>query len=658
MSLFGNFKEDAFSYKTSKKEDSVQASEDWSSSILAGSNGGGQLEEPLSSVWLRYFIAVIGVAALVLSFKLFDIQVVNGQRHRLTANGNRIRQKVIRAPRGAIYDSNHTVLTRNVANFDLVVIPAQLSSKPEERTIAYQEVGKLVDQTADEAKKKAEASGLDYAQPILITDKIDRDKALSLDEKARQTIGFVVDINPSREYLDGGLLSHFLGYIGRISAEEVKSHPDYQPTDYIGKNGLEKAYERDLKGQDGSEQVEVDASGHQVRSLASADARPGNSLVLSVDSALEKKMAEFLKAEIDHAGSSRGVAIAMDPSSGQVLGAVNFPSYDNNLFAKGISQDDYQKLLNDPNKPLFNKATAGGYPVGSTIKPIVSAAALQEGVVNGSTTVVDKGKLDVPNQYNPSIVYTFKGWKPEGLGVVNVVRALTWSSDIFYYMVGGGFEQFRGLGITKLLNYYYKFGFGRKTGIDIADESAGAVPNPDSKKARTGEGWFVGDTYNLSIGQGDLRSTPLQLLVATSAIANGGTIYKPHLAKAVVSPDGEMVREIKPEATAKDIIKPEYLKIVQQGMRGAVEEGTACCKFKGEVPVAVAGKTGTAETSSEGFDGKNPRTKPHAWFTAYAPADNPKIAVVVLVENSGEGAEFAVPVARNILKWYFGGRPN
>ena len=657
MSLFGNFKEDAYSYKTSKKEESVQASEDWSSSILAGGDG-GQMEEPLGGGWLKYFIALIGVAAVVLSFRLFDIQVVNGQRHRLLANGNRIRQKVIRAPRGAIYDSNHTLLTRNVANFDLVVIPAQLSTKAEDRAAAYGEVAKLIGQSPEEIKKKAEAQGLDYPQAILITDKIDRDKALSLEEKSRETVGFLVDTNPSREYLDGSLLSHFLGYIGRISAEEVKSHPDYQSTDYIGKNGLEKAYERDLKGQDGSEQVEVDASGHQVRSLASADAQPGNSLVLSVDSGLEKKMAEYLKAELDHAGSARGVAIAMDPSTGQVLGAVNYPSYDNNLFAKGIGQDDYQKLLNDPNKPLFNKATTGGYPVGSTIKPFVSAAALQEGVINQSTTVTDKGKLDVPNQYNPSIVYTFKGWKPEGLGVVNVVRALTWSSDIFYYMVGGGFEQFRGLGITKLLNYYHLFGFGRKTGIDIADESAGAVPNPDSKKARTGEGWFVGDTYNLSIGQGDLRATPLQLLVATSAIANGGTLYKPHLAKEVISPDGALVRQIKPEVTAASIIKPDYLKIVQQGMRGAVEEGTACCKFKGEVPVSVAGKTGTAETSSEGFDGKNPRTKPHAWFTAYAPADNPKIAIVVLIENSGEGAEFAVPVARNTLKWYFGGRPN
>lgn len=656
MSLFGNFKEDAYSYKTSKKEVKVQASENWSSAILAGSEG-GQLEEPIGGGYLKYLIAFIGLSAVLLTFRLFDLQVVNGQRHALLANDNRIRQKIIRAPRGAIYDTNHQLLTRNVANFDLVVIPGQLSNKPAERETAYEAVAKVIEKPAAEIKQKAESNGLDYPQPILITDQLDRNRALALDEKYRQIIGFSVDINPSREYLDGGLLSHFIGYIGRISAEEIKNHPDYQATDYIGKNGLEKAYERDLKGTDGSEQVEVDASGHQVRSLASTDAKPGNSLILGVDGAFEKKMAEYLKAEVDRAGSGRGVALAMDPSNGQILAAVNYPSYDNNLFAGGISQNDYQKLLNDPNKPLFNKATAGGYPVGSTIKPIVSAAALQENVVNPATTVLDKGKLEVHNQYNPSIVYTFKGWKPEGLGIVNVIRALTWSSDIFYYMVGGGFEQFRGLGISKLLNYYHKFGFGRKTGIDIADESAGAVPNPDTKKARTGEGWFVGDTYNLSIGQGDLRATPLQLLVATSVIANGGTIYKPRLAKEVVSPDGKLVRQINPEIVDKDFVKPENIKVVQQGMRGAVEEGTACCKLKADVPVPVAGKTGTAETSSEGFDGKNPRTKPHAWFTAYAPADNPKIAMVVLIENSGEGAEFAVPVVRNALKWYFGGRP-
>lgn len=657
MSLFGNFKEDAFSFKTSPKEAKVRASEDWSSAILAGQEG-GRLEEPLEGKFLHYFLFVIGLVALVLTFRLFDLQVVNGQRHRLLANGNRIRQKVIRAPRGAIYDRNHELLTRNVANFELVVVPSQLPAHPNDRATTYEQVSKLLNQPVDQIKQKAEANGLDYPQTILIADKLDREKALLLDEKARALVGFSVDTNPSREYLDNTLLAHFLGYIGRISAEELAKHPDYRGTDYIGKNGLEKAYESDLKGTDGSEQIEVDASGHQVRSLASTDAKAGNSLILSIDNGLEKKMAEYLQAEINRAGSGRGVALAMDPSNGQVLAAVNSPSYDNNLFANGIGQTDYQKLLNDPNKPLFNKATTGGYPVGSTIKPFVSAAALQEGVINTNTTVLDKGKLDVPNQYNPSIVYTFKGWKPEGLGVVNVVRALTWSSDIFYYMVGGGFEQFRGLGINKLLNYYHKFGFGRKTGIDIADESAGLVPNPDTKKARTGEGWFVGDTYNLSIGQGDLRATPLQLLTATSAVANGGTIYKPHLAKEIVSPDGQKVREIKPEAMDQNIIKSDYLKVVQQGMRGVVEEGTACCKFKAEVPVSVAGKTGTAETSSEGFDGKNPRTKPHAWFTAYAPADNPKIAIVVLIENSGEGADFAVPVARNTLKWYFGGRPN
>ncbi len=657
MSLFGNFKEDAYSYKTSKKEEKVRASENWSTAILAGSEG-GQIEEPLGGGYLKYLVAVIGVVVLVLIGRLFDLQVVNGQRNALLANDNRIRQKVIRAPRGAIYDRNNELLTRNVANFDLVVVPSQLANKAEERTAAYGVVAKLINRSEDEIKKIAESKGLDYPQPILITDKVERDKALALDEKSRQVIGFSIDTNPSREYLDGGLLSHFIGYIGRISAEEVKRHPDYQPTDNIGKNGLEKAYEQDLKGMDGSEQVEVDASGRQVRSLASADAKPGNSLVLSVDNGFEKKVAQYLKAEVDRAGSGRGVAVAMDPSNGQILAAVNYPSYDNNLFAAGISQADYQKLLNDPNKPLFNKATIGGYPVGSVIKPIVSAAALQEGVVSPSTTVVDRGKLEVKNQYNPSIVYTFKGWKPEGLGVVNVVRAIAWSSDIFYYMVGGGFEQFRGLGITKLLNYYHKFGFGRKTGLDIADESAGSVPSPETKKARTKESWFVGDTYNLSIGQGDLRATPLQMLIATSAIANGGTIYKPHLAKEVVSPDGKVIRQIKPEIVDKDVVKSEYLRVVQQGMRGAIEEGTACCKFKGEVPVSVAGKTGTAETSSEGFDGKNPRTKPHAWFTAYAPADNPKVVMVVLVENSGEGADFAAPVVRNSLKWYFGGRPN
>ncbi len=259
----------------------------------------------------------------------------------------------------------------------------------------------------------------------------------------------------------------------------------------------------------------------------------------------------------------------------------------------------------------------------------------------------------MPNQYDPSIIYTFKGWEPGGLGQVNVVRALTWSSDIFFYVVGGGYQSTRGVGASKLVSWYKKFGFGAKTNIDIFGESNGYVPDPNAKSQDTGQPWNIGDTYNISIGQGDFLATPLQLAMATSVIANGGTLYKPHLAMEVRNLSGQTVRTIGPEVVRQNVVSPQSLALIHTGMEQAVSEGTACCKIKSDVPVQVAGKTGTAETSSQGFDGKNPTTKPDAWFTSYAPAQNPQIVLAVLVENSGEGAEFSVPIAREILKWYF-----
>lgn len=387
--------------------------------------------------------------------------------------------------------------------------------------------------------------------------------------------------------------------------------------------------------------------------LAAKDPTAGNSLNLTINFGLQKAMSEALAREATTAGSGRGAAVAIDPRNGQILAAANYPNYDNNLFAKGIKQDVYQSLLNDPNRPLFNKVAGGNYPVGSTIKPFVSAAAFQENIINASTTVVDQGKLDIPNQYDPSIVYTFKGWKPEGLGTVDVYRAISMSSDIFYYMVGGGYQNFKGLGINRLLEYYKKFGFGTKTGLDIGDETAGYLPSPAIKKKNTGEDWYVGDTYNVSIGQGNFMASPLQLATALSTIANGGTLYKPYMVKEVVDENGKVVRELKPQVVRSDFIKPEYINMVQKGMRQTMESGTGCCSTNREVPVPVAGKSGTAETSSEGFDVKNKRSRPHAWFEAYAPYDKPEILVVALVEYSGEGAEFALPVVRDSLKWYF-----
>jgi penicillin-binding protein 2 len=268
-------------------------------------------------------------------------------------------------------------------------------------------------------------------------------------------------------------------------------------------------------------------------------------------------------------------------------------------------------------------------------------------VINTGTTVNDTGQLEVPNRYDPSITYIFRSYEPGGLGAVNVTRAIALSSNVFFYTVGGGFGQIAGLGVNRLASYYHKFGLGGLTGLDLPGEAKGLVPDPEWKQRVKNEPWVTGDTYNMSVGQGDMLVTPLQMAVATAAIANGGSVVRPYILKEVRDDSGQPVKRNSSEVIEKDFIAPSNLQVVREAMRQVVTSGTACCVLEREVPVPVAAKTGTAETDPEG------KRKPHAWFTAFAPFNDPQIVIVVLVENSGEGAQFAAPAVRETLSWFF-----
>jgi penicillin-binding protein 2 len=655
MSLFGDFYQKPLSYKRNKKELVITQSEDWSAAILSGSSELVAKESPVSFKFYYILIAIAVIALGLLVWRMFNLQVVQGKQNALLANNNKVRTTVIPAPRGTIYDRNGVVLARNLAQTDLVAVPSQLPKQDTELSRMSEILAQVMNEAVPQVRDKLSTIIKSNKPEEVLFTNIDREKSLQLEEKIRDLPGLSIETTPQREYLDNGLLAHFLGYIGRISQQEWKDSPEYRPVDMIGKSGIEKYYESELRGIAGKEQVEVDSTGKPIRFLARVEPQAGKDIVLSIDWGLQQQIYENLKAQTQRAGSKAGSAVALDPQTGEVLAAVNYPSYDANLFAKGISQASYDALINDDSKPLLNRVTSGNYPIGSVIKPFISMAGLEENIINQSTTIVDRGKLEVPNIYDPSIVYTFKGWKPEGLGAVNVVRALQWSSDIFYYQVGGGYQGFQGLGEKRLLDWYDRFGFGKKTGLDITEESSGYMPSPEKKKKATGESWYSGDTYNIAIGQGDLRATPLQVAVANASIANGGRIIKPHLLKSV-SENKATVKTAVVDIVRASFMSQEKLRLVQEGMVQAIQGGTACCSIKGQVPVPVAGKTGTAETSSEGFDGKNPRTKPHAWFSSFAPVDNARIAMVSMIENSGEGAEFALPVSREALKWYFSNR--
>lgn len=613
--------------------------------------------------------AVLFMAMFALTFQLFNLQVVHGQRNLELADGNRLRDKVVRAPRGVIYDRTGKELARNQASFDVTITPRQLPREPAGRQALYAKLSPAIGVPPEELAKLAEANCVakEQASPrkpspelalqtclasplsILVKSSLPREAALALDQESQDLPGVTLDVNPIREYLDNGLLAASLGYTGRVDAEDVKSNPGYGSTDLIGKLGIESQYETQLRGRNGSEQTEVDASGRPIKLLSSLPSQPGDNLVLSIDYELQAKMAEALKKQMDAAGSIKGSAVALNPKTGEVLALVNQPSYDGNLFAKGIGQSEYNSLLKDPGQPLFNKAIAGGYPSGSIIKPFIASGALQERVVSPETTVNDTGQLVVPNKYDPNVTYTFRSYEPGGLGSVNITRALAVSSNVFFFTVGGGFGNIAGLGIDRLAHYYNLFGLGHKTGIDIPGETNGLIPTPAWKDKISKEGWNLGDTYNTSVGQGDVKANPLQMAVALAAVANGGTVYQPHVVKRITDSHGATVQDISPKVVQSNFISPDNLNLVRNALKDVVNApyGTACCKIKQEVPVVVAGKTGTAETDPDG------KRKAHSWFEAYAPADDPQIVIVALIENAGEGAQFSAPAVREMLAYCF-----
>lgn len=641
--------------------------EKWAEAIMPADAEAGVIETETGRKRLIIIAVMVVVALAILGAQMFRLMVVDGERNLGLADGNRLRQKVTRAPRGVIYDRNKVTLAQNLASFDVTVIPSLLPRSIEQRRQLYAKVGSSLGLTAEEVEKRAEKNCIEDAlraktpqfraefdclaatQPRLIVNNVPRDVALDFDQVAPTVLGFSLDVNPIRDYRDNSLLSAILGYTGRVSEDDLVRNPDYIGTDYIGKLGVEKQYEKELRGQNGREQTEVDASGRPIKLLSSQPSIPGSNLVLSIDTELQQRMTDAIKGQMQAAGSQRASGIALNPKTGEILAAVNLPSYDNNLFAGGISQGEYSKLLNDPAQPLFNKVMGGAYPVGSIIKPLIGSAGLQEGVINTSTSVNDTGSLEIPNKYDPNVKYTFRSYEEGGLGVVNISRAIAVSSNVFFYTVGGGFGNIAGLGVDRLTTYYHKFGLGHATGVDVPGETAGLVPNPVSKKKATGESWYLGDTYNISVGQGDLRASPLQMAVATAAVANGGSVLKPHILKEVQDAGGRTIRSVQPEVVQKDFISPANNQIIRQAMRQVVAApyGTACCTMEREVPVPVAGKTGTAETDPNG------KRKPHAWFTAFAPYDDPQIVTVILIENSGEGSQFAAPATREVLSWCF-----
>ena len=587
--------------------------------------------------WIIFFAAVI----FVIYIKLGYLQLYRGGYYFSLAEGNRVRVLEIKPDRGIIYDSEGKPLVKNEGNFLLAIIPVDLPKNENELLKLCGEVAEIINYDAREiCETAAETNKISY-QPVMIAENLTYDQAIKIKIESGNMPGIVLGIGTNRRYTETEnvlSLSHILGYLSKITDEDFEAYKDedYSLTDFLGRTGLEFSYEKILRGKKGMTKVEVDALGREKETLAWQNSEPGSDLILSIDLEIQKKLEESLKNSLVRFGKRRGAAVAIDPNTGEILGLVSLPTFDNNDFILGITPEKYQALIENKDRPLFNRVISGTYPSGSTIKPILAAAALQEGVVTSNTTFLSTGGLRVAEKW------FFPDWKAGGHGRTNIYKALAESVNTYFYIIGGGYKDIEGLGLERIAEYFELAGIGQKLGVDLPNEAAGLLPTEDWKKIVKGEDWYIGDTYHLSIGQGDLLVTPLQVASFTAIVANGGTLYKPQLVTEVVNKTTGVNFKIQPTIIHKNIAEKNYLEAVRTGMRRVVTDGTAPQLY--DLPIAVAGKTGTAEWSS--------KNEPHAWFTGFAPYDKPEIVVTFLIEEGGEGSTAAVPAAKEFFLWW------
>ncbi len=590
-----------------------------------------------------YHIAItllVGIIA-VLFFRVGYLQIVKGSSYGLIAQSNRSRHIPIPAQRGIISDRFGTPLVSNVPKFSLHILPYLI---PKDETLRRDFAG-LISEILLKSKEEVlidvrEAAGSPDRE-LMLYDNISPAEAIMLSVRASSMPALQVVSGIKRSYQNKDIplesLSHIIGYEGKITREEYTNRraSGYQPTDYIGKQGIEAGFESVLRGQKGDKVLEVDARGIGLTTLSEVAPVSGSEIKLSIDLQLQRVAEDALKNAMRINGKDRGSVIVEDVGSGEILALVSLPGYDNEAFSHGIKTEEFKKILDDPRHPLISRAISGLYPSGSVIKPIYALAGLEEEVITKDTTVLSKGGLQVGKWFFPD-------WKAGGHGTVNVKDAIANSVNTFFYILGGGYEDRQGLGVDRLEKWLKLFGFGAKLGIDIPAEASGFIPTPKWKQERKGEQWYIGDTYNLSIGQGDLLISPLQIVNAIASIANGGTRFVPHLLHATKSSgDKDFMRgqgQIAGTLPARD----DYFKIIQEGMRETVLAGSA--RSLQGISLNVAGKTGTAQ-SVAGHDS-------HAWFTGFAPFEKPEIALVVLVDEGGEGSSVAVPVAKEIFDWW------
>lgn len=598
---------------------------------------------------LRLGVASAFVLLLIgiLGFRFFYLQGVRYQHYHTLAENNRISIAPVVPNRGIITDRNGVVLAHNYSAYTLEIVPSRVVDL--EKTLRV--LGQIVALSPRDIKrfKKALAEASDFESVPLRSRLNDIEVARFAANRFRFP-GVTLNARLFRHYPDGALMSHIVGHIGRINEADKKrilaseDASNYRGSEHIGKLGIEQSYERELHGITGFEEVETDANGHAVRVLGRHAPISGNNLRLTVDARLQQIASQAF-------GNFRGALVAIEPKTGEVLAFVSQPGFDPNLFVDGIDTQNWNALNNSPDRPLNNRALRGVYPPGSTFKPFMALAGLESGKRTPNYTISDPGFFSLPGSS-----HRYRDWKVGGHGAVNLHKSVVISCDTYYYGLAND------LGIERIHEFMTHFGFGQKSGIDIDGELGGNLPSPAWKLKRFKQPWWPGETVIVGIGQGYMLTTPLQLAFATATLANNGVALKPHLVKTIEDRKTGALRYVKPQITHRIELKPEHLELVKAAMVDVTRPGGTAARAGAGAEYTIAGKTGTAQVIGIKQNQRYvesrvaERHRDHALFVAFAPAEDPKIALGILVENGGHGGSVAAPIARQVMDFYLLGK--
>jgi len=559
------------------------------------------------------------IAFLFLVLRLWQLQLLQGHEYRKLSEANRLRIVNIPAPRGIIFDRNGIPLVKNSPYYFASVIPDEF-----DKTKIHL-LSKVLNIPEEEIIGKLNKPDLSPFIPVQLKQGLSFNDIAYIEARRSDLPGLIIETEITREYIYGDIGSHLIGYLGKLSLAQAEdpAFKDVSPDTFIGQWGIEKLFDHSLRGTPGKRIIEVNALGRELRLLQENPPIKGQDIILSMDINLQKESEKAF-------GEQAGALVAIEPDTGEILAMVSKPSFDPNLFTRGISSEKWLAILRDKKNPMLNRTFQSQYPPGSTFKIITAVAGLEEGVITTDTKTECKGGINYGT-------WRFGCWLRSGHGLVSLHRALVESCDVYFYEVG------KRLGIDKIFRYATGFGLGEKTGIQLGQEKQGLIPNTKWKLEKKKQSWFLGETFNAAIGQGYVAATPLQLALMTGTVANGGTLYKPSL-----------LRGAHPVIAGKVPLKPGTLAAIKSGLSGVVNEPSGTGWAAQSSVTAIAGKTGTAQVIAlkSGFQPSKERFRDHAWFVAFAPVEKPLIALSVLVEHGGHGGGAAAPIAKIAIEEY------